>query len=201
MGITSPLLLHFDGIGPISIMHSRRAKRLRITVHPSGVRVSVPRGLTLAQGREFARYHRDWICRHVMRMEKRLRDQSDAARNLPSLSDQEAREKLGQRLTELAERHGLTFTRVSIRRQKTRWGSCSQGGAINLNIALAKLPQDLMDYVILHELLHTRIKSHGRIFWKELECLHSQAVEHHRQLRSYSPEMMDAIMQVQSERR
>jgi hypothetical protein len=133
-------------------------------------------------------------------MERRLKDQADAARNLPSLSDREAREKLGQRLTELADRHGLTFTRFSIRRQKTRWGSCTHHGAINLNIALARLPQNLMDYVILHELLHTRIKGHGRIFWKELERLHAQAVDHHRQLRSFSPEMMDTSTQVRNER-
>lgn len=192
--MTSPLLLHLDGIGPISVMHSRRAKRLRITVKPSGIRVSVPRQLTLAQGRDFACSHREWIGRHVTHMEQRLRAQADAARNLPALSEKDAREKLSTRLTELADQHGLTFTRFTIRRQKTRWGSCTHHGSISLNMALARLPQRLMDYVILHELVHTHIKGHGRLFWKELERMHSQAIDHHRELRFYSPEMMQATM-------
>ena len=195
--MTSPPSEHLDGIGPISVVHSRRAQRLRITVKPSGVRVSVPHQLTLAQGREFARSHRDWIGRQVMRMQQRLRTQAGASRNLPTLSDEDASEKLSTRLSELAHQHGLTFTRLSIRRQKTRWGSCTPSGAISLNIALASLPQNLMDYVILHELLHTRIKGHGRFFWKELDKLHAQAVDHHRQLRCYSPEMMQTAMKVQ----
>ena len=132
-----------------------------------------------------------------MRMQQRLRTQAGASRNLPTLSDEDASEKLSTRLSELAHQHGLTFTRLSIRRQKTRWGSCTPSGAISLNIALASLPQNLMDYVILHELLHTRIKGHGRFFWKELDKLHAQAVDHHRQLRCYSPEMMQTAMKVQ----
>jgi len=196
--MTSPLLLHLDGIGPISIRHSRRAKRLRITVKLSGVQVSVPPRLTLAQGREFACAHRDWIDRHLMHLAQRQRAQADAVRDLPAISDEDAREMLSTRLTELADQHRFTFTHVSIRRQKTRWGSCTSRGAISLNIALARLPQGLMDYVILHELLHTRIKGHGRHFWNELELLHGQATDHHRLLRFYNPEMMQATMNGQS---
>ena len=192
--MTSPLLLHLDGIGPISIRHSRRAKRLRITVRPSGVQVSVPHRFTLAQGREFACAHRDWIGLHLMHMAQRRRAQADAVRDLPAISDEDAREKLSTRLHQLADQHSFTFTQVSIRRQKTRWGSCTSRGAISLNIALARLPQDLMDYVILHELVHTRIKGHGRTFWNELEKVHGQAIDHHRRLRFYNPEMMLAAM-------
>jgi len=196
--MTPPLLLHLDGIGAISVRHSRRAKRLRITVKPSGVQVSVPHRFTLAQGREFACAHRDWIGLHLMHMAQRQRAQADTVRNLPAISDEDAREKLSTRLNQLAGQHRFTFTHVTIRRQKTRWGSCTSRGAISLNIALARLPQGLMDYVILHELVHTRIKGHGPHFWNELERLHGQATEHHRLLRFYNPEMMLATMNGQS---
>jgi len=192
--MTSPLLLHLDGIGPISFRHSRRARRFRITVKPSGVQVSVPRTFTLAQGHAFACAHRDWIGRHVTHMHRRLRAQADAIRKLPTISEEDARERLSARITELADRYGFTFSRLSIRRQKTRWGSCTHTGAISLNIALARLPRGLMDYVILHELVHTRIKGHGRTFWNELEKVHGQAIDHHRRLRFYNPEMMLAAM-------
>ena len=53
----------------------------------------------------------------------------------------------------------------------TRWGSCSAKNNISLNILIAQLPKELQDYIILHELLHTRIKNHSKIFWTELDIL------------------------------
>ncbi|HQP31865.1 MAG TPA: DUF45 domain-containing protein [Deltaproteobacteria bacterium] len=199
--MTPPPAMHQDDIGPISVVHSPRARRLRITVKPSGVRVSVPLGLSLEQGHDFARTHREWIGRHVMRMRQRERAQAAAVRDLPAVSDADARARIRQRLGELARQHGLSFTRLTIRHQKTRWGSCTRGGAVSLNIALARLPQQLMDYVILHELLHTRIRGHGSQFWTELERLHPQAFDHHRRLRCYDPTMMVVGIEAQSERR
>ena len=81
----------------------------------------------------------------------------------------EASKKLKNRLGELASANGFIFGTVSIRNQKTRWGSCSQNGNISLNVKLVLLPEELMDYVILHELIHTRIQNHGKGFWKELD--------------------------------
>ncbi|MFC1990575.1 M48 family metallopeptidase [Chloroflexota bacterium] len=58
---------------------------------------------------------------------------------------------------------------MSIRNQKTRWGSCSHKNNINLNMKLVLLPDELVDYVILHELVHTRIHNHSKRFWVELD--------------------------------
>ncbi|MFC2051983.1 M48 family metallopeptidase [Chloroflexota bacterium] len=63
----------------------------------------------------------------------------------------------------------FTFNRVFIRSQKTRWGSCSKNNNISLNVKLVLLPEDLVDYVILHELVHTRIHNHSKSFWEELD--------------------------------
>ena len=73
------------------------------------------------------------------------------------------------RLNRLAKEHGFTFNRVSIRSQKTRWGSCSRNNNISLNIKLVLLSEAMVDYVILHELVHTRIYNHSKEFWLELD--------------------------------
>jgi predicted metal-dependent hydrolase len=72
-------------------------------------------------------------------------------------------------LYQLAGIHGFTCNRVTVRQQKTRWGSCSPKNTISLNIKLALVPDELADYVILHELVHTRIHNHSKKFWAELD--------------------------------
>ena len=77
-----------------------------------------------------------------------------------------ARHELPSRLTELATRHGLTVARVSIRNQRTRWGSCGHDGHISLNWRLVLMPPDVRDYVLVHELMHLRRLDHSRAYWK-----------------------------------
>lgn len=80
-----------------------------------------------------------------------------------------AREALGTWLADLAAQHDFTFSAVSIRAQRSRWGSCSARGAISLNLQLLFLPSELARYVLLHELCHTRVMSHSQRFWRLLE--------------------------------
>ena len=79
---------------------------------------------------------------------------------------------LPQRVAELAGLYGFAFEKVRIKNQKTRWGSCSAKGNINLNMRLMMAPDGAIDYVILHELCHTRVMNHGVAFWNlvELNC-------------------------------
>ena len=81
-----------------------------------------------------------------------------------------ARERLVPRLTELARQHGLAFTRVSIRGQRSRWGSCSRSGAIALNFRLVQMPPEVCDYVLIHELMHLKQQNHGPRFWALVEA-------------------------------
>jgi predicted metal-dependent hydrolase len=81
-----------------------------------------------------------------------------------------ARERLIPRLTELARLHRLAFTRVSIRGQRSRWGSCSRAGAIALNFRLVQMPPAVCDYVLIHELMHLKQQNHGPRFWALVEA-------------------------------
>ncbi len=83
----------------------------------------------------------------------------------------EAKEYLPQRTDELALAHNLLFKEVRIRNNKTRWGSCTGDNKIYLNLHLMRLPDYLIDYVILHELAHTQIKNHSRTFWNLLDSI------------------------------
>ncbi len=77
----------------------------------------------------------------------------------------EAKRLLPNRTKQLAEKYGFTFSDVKIQSSKTRWGSCSRAQSINLSLYLMLLPADLVDYVILHELCHTKEMNHGANFW------------------------------------
>lgn len=81
----------------------------------------------------------------------------------------EAEALLPQRLEALSRQTGLTFTGVSVKPLKSRWGSCNSEREITLNVFLMQLPWHLIDYVLVHELTHTKIMQHGIPFWREME--------------------------------
>ena len=97
-----------------------------------------------------------------------------------------ARRQLVERLNYLAHKYGYEYNRVFIKNQKTRWGSCSGQNNINLNVNLVRLPVELIDYTLLHELVHTRIKNHGKQFWAQMDRLLGDARKLDRALSEYN---------------
>lgn len=79
--------------------------------------------------------------------------------------------ELGRVLGEIADRHGFRFERIQIRRQRTRWGSCSASGTISLNVCAMFQDPAVMRYLLIHELSHTRHMNHSRRFWSQVEAL------------------------------
>jgi len=98
----------------------------------------------------------------------------------------EASRFLPARVLELARQHNFKYNKVSIKNTKSRWGSCSSIDNINLNLHLALLPAHLCDYVILHELVHTVEKNHGKKFWEKLNALTGDARKLRKELSLYS---------------
>jgi hypothetical protein len=84
---------------------------------------------------------------------------------------QRANGELPSRVMELAAEHGIAVNRVSVRNQKSRWGSCSRRGTISLNWRLIQAPGFVRDYIILHELAHRRQMNHSEKFWQEVARL------------------------------
>lgn len=165
-------IIDLEGIGPVLFEKSKKAKRLNISVRANrGVRVAVPTSLSFKKAKEYVEPRRDWIIKHQSRLAKLELKHQTYLSNLPSLDRKEGRIILVSRLDELAREHGFSYNKVFIRCQKTRWGSCSSKNNINLNIKLTRLPDELRDYVLLHELVHTRIKNHGKLFWAAMENL------------------------------
>jgi predicted metal-dependent hydrolase len=76
---------------------------------------------------------------------------------------------LPPRVLELAAQHGLPVRRITVRSQKSRWGSCSRRGTISLNWRLIQTPAFVSDYICLHELVHLRQMNHSPGFWREVE--------------------------------
>lgn len=99
----------------------------------------------------------------------------------------EAKQILPQRLSELAYKHGLSYNKVTIRNNKRNWGSCSSKNNISLNLQMMKLPDNLIDSILLHELVHTEIKNHSSAFWNRLNQLTgNKAKELAIEIRNYS---------------
>lgn len=99
----------------------------------------------------------------------------------------EAKKILPARLAELAKKNGFEFQRITIRNNKRNWGSCSSKNNISLNLQMMKLPDELIDYILLHELVHTEIKNHGAKFWGKLnEITNNRARELAKQVKQFS---------------
>jgi hypothetical protein len=101
-----------------------------------------------------------------------------------------ARAELPARLRQLAAAHGLAVNGVTIRSQRTRWGSCSSEGRISLNWRLVQMPDEVRDYVLLHELMHLRIRNHSARFWREVERVCPRHAEWRRWLREQGRELL-----------
>jgi len=98
----------------------------------------------------------------------------------------QAEQLLPIRLQELAQKNGFSYRSVSIKQLKTRWGSCDQSQNIKLNLFLMQLPWHLIDYVILHELTHTKIMQHGPIFWQAMERVEPRTPALRKEIKTYN---------------
>lgn len=104
----------------------------------------------------------------------------------------EAERLLPQRLSALASTHSFSYTSVSVKQLKSRWGSCDQSANIVLNLFLMQLPWELIDYVLIHELIHTKVLHHGPEFWQAFEAVLPNAKQLRSIMREHQPVLIPA---------
>jgi predicted metal-dependent hydrolase len=157
------------------VRHPRARRYIIRVTEDGGIRVTVPRWGSKKDALAFADSERAWIEQQQQRMEQERARRAQEAADGPgrdALAAERraliarARRELPARLFELAARHALTVSKVSIRNQKWRWGSCSRNGHICLNWRLVQMPDAVRDYVLIHELMHLRRLDHSPKFWK-----------------------------------
>jgi predicted metal-dependent hydrolase len=166
---------------------SERARRARVVVHPSGrVEVVLPRGVARGTAERLLREHRDWIERQLARLEPRL-----ALRELTEAEGRrEARLRLEAACAREAARLGVRYGRVRVADQRTRWGSCSRAGTLSFNWRLVLAPPAVLEYVVVHELLHLREPSHSPRFWELVAAARPSFREERRWLREHGHELL-----------
>ena len=115
-----------------------------------------------------------WIQKHLAKMKERKEQYEKSGRH-PLTADelqklaQKAVEYIPGRVEYFSKIIGVTYGRITIRNQKTRWGSCSSKGNLNFNCLLMLTPPEIIDYVVVHELCHRKQMNHSKKFWAEVE--------------------------------
>jgi predicted metal-dependent hydrolase len=178
--------IEIEGIGPVLLERSKRARHLNITVRPfGGIRAAVPFGFSYKEAERVIRANIGWIKKRQKKIKQAQQKYDSLLKESTEIDKTSTREILVNRLKELSEMNGFSYNKVFIRNQKTRWGSCSAKNNISLNMKLLLLPEELRDYVILHELVHTQIKNHSPKFWEELEKYVGDAKRKQAKLNDY----------------
>ena len=158
-----------------------------------GLLVRAPYAMTRAQIDRFVKSKEAWIARQRAKMEERLGSQSPEDR----LSMDEIRELAEQALKVIPERVeyyaplvGVTYGRITIRNQKSRWGSCSAKGNLNFNCLLMLAPPQVLDSVVVHELCHRKEMNHSDQFYSEVLRVFPEYRKWHQWLKENGPALM-----------
>lgn len=157
-----------DESTPAVVIRKRRGlKQLRLTVRDDGsARLTIPWSVSFAVARKFLEGQKQWIAEAYQRVLARPpRLLTEGGVEEYRATKEAARERITERVTVYAARYGVTYRSISIRNQKSRFGSCSARGHLSFNYRLIFLPPHLLDYVVAHEVCHLRELNHSRRFW------------------------------------
>lgn len=142
------------------------------------IKVRAPQRMNQNQIMRFVKEKEQWIRLHLAKMiqlqKMQEKEMTDTQRVTLTPEDLQrlmvlARREIPVHVKYFAEQMGVTYGKITIRNQKTRWGSCSQVGNLNFNCHLMEMPTEILDYVVVHELCHRKQMNHSRLFWMEVE--------------------------------
>lgn len=155
-----------------NIKKSKRARNLRLTVNLDGnLTVTVPMFCSMWQAKRFMNKKSDWIIKSIERFKKRGGNRllhKAGKRDYEKLKEK-AKILAFNRVEKFNKFYNYRYNRISIRNQKSRWGSCSAKNNLNYNFRILYLPQELIDYIVVHELCHLKEMNHSYKFWNLVE--------------------------------
>ena len=165
-------------------------KTVAIQITPNGeVLVRAPKRMPEAAIRAFVASKESWIKKHLAKI--------SAQPQLPALTEaerkalaEEAKTVIAQRVTRFAPLVGVTYGNITIRSQRSRWGSCSTKGNLNFNCLLMLAPPEVLDYVVVHELCHRKEMNHSPRFWAEVERVMPDYRIHKQWLKDHGTELL-----------
>ena len=173
----------------VQVIRSGR-KSLGLEVRPDGtVLARIPARLSDRELKAFIEKQQDWILKKVDQVKKRADARTKIkVPSVDALSDaeiQKIKDKIADRVKYYCAVMQVTVGRITIRNQKTSWGSCSSAGNVNFNYQLYYLPDELLDYVVVHELAHRRHMNHSKEFWSEVALYCPDYRARRKQLKEY----------------
>lgn len=158
----------------VTVIRSNR-KTVAIQVNSDlSVTVRAPRSASEKDIEEILKKKKAWISKHIEKIkETKERFEAEPTEKLTrekviALAD-EALKVIPERVEYFAKVIGVTYGKITVRNQKTRWGSCSSKGNLNFNCLLMLAPPEVLDYVVVHELCHRKQMNHSKAFWLEVE--------------------------------
>ena len=152
------------------VIRSHR-RTVSLEIKPDGtVLVRAPRRLSDRAIREFVASKESWLREKLKKYENRPALPTLTEGELDALKRQ-AKQDLSDRVRRFAPLAGVSFGRITIRAQKSRWGSCSTQGNLNFNCLLMLAPTEVRDYVVIHELCHRKEMNHSSRFWAEVAAV------------------------------
>ena len=154
----------------IEVIRSRR-KTLSVEIRDGHLLVRAPLRISNTEISRFLQEKQEWIDKHLARAHV----QEEAKKDIPLLTEvelrtlvQEAKRLIPDRVAYFARILGVSYGRITIRCQRTRWGSCSTRGNLNFNCLLMLAPPEVLDSVIVHELCHRKEMNHSKRFYSEV---------------------------------
>ncbi|MBI5152823.1 M48 family metallopeptidase [Candidatus Peregrinibacteria bacterium] len=152
------------------LQKSSRARRLRIEITPDAqVKVTLPRFLSEKTAENFVREKAKWILRKIREIASTppiIPHTLKGARREYLESKSRAKKLVREKLIRFNRIYNFSFRKIAIRNQGSRWGSCSKKANLNFNYKIIFLPENLADYLIVHELCHLKEMNHSKKFWE-----------------------------------
>lgn len=165
-------------------------KTIAIQIKEDGrVVVRTPYSMSRVKAEQFIEERREWILKNQKALKEKQDQKMVITQEMRKAGVEKAMEIFPKRVEYYARLMGISYGRITIREQKTRWGSCSGRGNLNFNWKLTLMPPEILDYVVVHELAHRKEMNHSRDFWKIVEQVLPDYQKRRKRLKELSAEL------------